>query len=67
MMKKYPDTTELHRQRKEQRKIAAKRPASEKMGIVAKLRDIEKTLAPVRAANKARRATKQIKIHTKTA
>ena len=66
-MKKYPDTTEFYRRKEAGRKAAAKRPLAEKMATVAKLRDAEKSLAPIRAANKARRASKQIKIRIKTA
>jgi len=66
-MKKYPDPTEVYRGKEAHRKAAAKRPVAEKMRTVAKLRDVEKRLASVRAANKARRAAKQIRIHIKTA
>lgn len=66
-MKKYPDPTEFHRRKEARRKAEAKRPVSEKMAMVSKLRDVEKSLAPIRAANKARRAAKQIKIRIKTA
>ena len=66
-MKKYPDSTEFYRRKEVNRKAEAKRPLAEKMAIVAKLRDAEKTLTPVRAANKAKRAAKQIKIRIKTA
>lgn len=66
-MKKYPDATEFYRRKEAGRKAKAKRPAAEKMATVAKLRDAEKSLAPIRAANKARRALKQIKVLIKTA
>jgi len=66
-MKKYPDATEFYRRKEAGRKVNAKRPVAEKMATVAKLRDAEKSLAPIRAANKARRASKQIKILIKTA
>lgn len=66
-MRKYPDTTEFHRRKEAARKAEAKRPVSEKLATVSKLRDVEEILAPVRAANKARRAAKRIKIRIKTA
>ncbi|MGI9168068.1 MAG: hypothetical protein ACR2G5_17095 [Pyrinomonadaceae bacterium] len=66
-MKKYFDATEFYRRKEAGRKAKAKRPVEEKMATVAKLRDVEKSLAPIRAANKARRASKQIKILIKTA
>ncbi|MFN2513471.1 MAG: hypothetical protein ABR568_18875 [Pyrinomonadaceae bacterium] len=66
-MKKYPDAKEFYRRKEAGRKAAAKRPLTEKLAAVTKLRDLEKSLAPLRAANKVRRASKQIKIHTKTA
>ncbi len=65
-MKKYPDAKEFYRRKEAGRKAEAKRPVAEKMAMVAKLRDAEKSLAPVRAANRARRASKQIKIRIKT-
>jgi hypothetical protein len=66
-MKKYADSAEFHRRKDTQRKAEAKLPAAQKMAIVSKLRDVERTLAPVRAANKAKRAAKQVKIRIKTA
>ncbi len=66
-MKKYFDATEFFHCKEAGRKAKAKRPVAEKMATVAKLRDVEKSLAPIRAANKARRASKQIKILIKTA
>lgn len=66
-MKKYPDATEFYRRKEAGRKAEAKRPVAEKMVMATRLRDVEKTLAPIRAANKARRALNQIKILIKTA
>lgn len=66
-MKKYPETAELFRRKEAQRKKNAQRPVSEKLATVARLRDMEKSLAPIRKANKAKRAAKQIKIRIKTA
>jgi len=66
-VKKYPDTTELHRRKEAARKSEAKRPVADKMATVSKLREVEKRLAPVRSAHKSRRAAKQIKIRIKTA
>lgn len=62
----YPDLTEFYRVKEERRKIAAKRPVSEKMATVARLRDFERSLADIRKANKAKRAAKEIKLHIKT-
>jgi hypothetical protein len=66
-MRKYSDSAEFHHRKDTQRKAGAKRSAAEKMAIVSKLRDAERSLAPVRAANKAKRAAKQIKIRIKIA
>jgi hypothetical protein len=51
--KDYPDTTELHRKKEAQRKTEARRPVSEKMAAVVRLRDLERTLESVRKANKS--------------
>ena len=64
--KKYPDTTELYRKKEAQRKIEAKRPVSEKMAAVVRLRDFERALESVRKANQAERVTKGITIKIKT-
>jgi hypothetical protein len=61
-MKKYPDVTELYRRKESQRKSEAKRSITEKMAVATKLRQVQESLAPVRAANKARSAVKQLKI-----
>lgn len=66
-MKKYSDTAEFHGRKEAQRKAQAKRPTAEKMAIVSKLRDVERSLAPVRTANKTKRAAKKIEISIKTA
>lgn len=60
------DLTELYRLKEAHRKSEAKRPISEKMAIVTRLRDFERQLKDIREANRAKRAAKQIKIHTKT-
>jgi hypothetical protein len=59
--------TELYQRKEEQRKLRAKRPIAEKMAIAEKLRDAERTLAPTRAANKAKRAAGKMEIRIKTA
>lgn len=64
-MKKYPDPRELYRRKEADRRTKANRPIAEKLSMVTRLRDMEKTLAPIRAANKAKRAAKQIKIRVK--
>lgn len=62
----YPDLTQVYRGKEANRTNEAKRPASEKMAAVARLRDFERQLEDVRKANRARRAAKQIKIEIKT-
>lgn len=63
---RYPDPTELYRRKEANRKNEAKRPVSEKMAAVARLRDFERSLEDIRKANRAKRAAKEIKIHIKT-
>lgn len=46
---------------------AAKRPVAEKLRVLAKLRDLEKELEPIRAGNKALPLRKGVKIRVKTA
>ncbi len=65
-IKDYPDSTELYRLKETHRKSKAKRPISEKMATVARLRDFERQLQDIRQANRAKRAAKQIKIKIKT-
>lgn len=62
----YPDSTELYRLKEAHRKSNAKRPISEKMATVTRLRDFERQLEGIRQANRAKRAAKLIKIHIKT-
>ena len=62
----YPDVTELYLRKEAYRKNEARRPVSEKMATVARLRDFERSLAGIRKANRAMRAAKQIKIEIKT-
>lgn len=59
-------STELYRLKETHRKSEAKRPISEKMATVARLRDFERQLEDIRQANRATRAAKQIKIQIKT-
>ena len=63
---KYPDLTEFYRRKEARRKVEAKRPVSEKIATVERLRQFENSLANIRKENKARRAAKQIKIQIKT-
>ncbi len=63
---KYPELTEFYRLKEARRKIDAKRPVSEKMAAVARLRDFERSLVNVRKANKEKRAAKQVTINIKT-
>ena len=64
--KKYPDLTDFYLRKEARRKVEAKRPVSDKLATVERLRDLENSLADIRKENKAKRATKQIKIHIKT-
>jgi hypothetical protein len=57
---------ELYREMEERRKMRAKRPIAEKLAITERLRDLQKALAPVRAANKAKRAAGEVQIRIKT-
>jgi len=62
----YPDPTELYQRKEAHRKNEARRPVSEKMATVARLRNFERSLEDIRKANRARRAAKQIRIEIKT-
>ncbi len=62
----YPDPTELYRRKEANRKNEAKRPISEKIATVVRLRDFERSLEDIRKANRAKRAAKEIKITIKT-
>ncbi|HXQ34099.1 MAG TPA: hypothetical protein VN843_08810 [Anaerolineales bacterium] len=64
--KSYPDATEFYRQKEARRKAEAKRPVSEKLAAVVRLRDFERSLQDVRQANRAKRVAKQIKVQIKT-
>lgn len=65
-LERYPDLTELYRRKEANRKSEAKRPISEKMETVARLRDFERSMENIRKANRAKRAAKEIKIQIKT-
>jgi hypothetical protein len=45
---------------------APKRTVAEKLAVAERLRDLQRALAPVRAANKAKRAAGKIEIRFKT-
>lgn len=60
------DIEELYRQMEERRKIRAKRPIAEKLALAEELRDLQRALAPVRAANRAKRARGKVEIRFKT-
>jgi hypothetical protein len=49
-----------------QAKPQAKRSVSEKLTVASRLRDAQRSLAPARAANKAKRAAGKIAIRIKT-
>ena len=57
--KAYPDLTEFYRRKEAGRKVEARRRVAEKMAVVARLREFERSLADVRKANKRKRAAKQ--------
>lgn len=64
--KKYPDLTDFYQRKEARRKVEAKRPVSEKIATVERLRDLESSPADIRKENKAKRAAKQVKIQIKT-
>ena len=66
-MKEDSEVSKLYRRKEQQRKARAKRPVSEKLAIVSRLRDVQQKLAPARAANKAKRAADKVEIRIKTA
>lgn len=57
----------IFRKKEAGRLVAAKRPVAEKLQVLAQLRNFEKQLEPIRAANKALRLRKGVKIRVKTA
>jgi len=63
---RYPDPTELYRRKEAHRKNEARRPVSEKMATVARLREFERSLEDIRKVNRAKRAAKEIKLKIKT-
>jgi tetrahydromethanopterin S-methyltransferase subunit A len=62
LMKKHPNVTELYKRKEAHRKNEAKRPISEKMVIASRLREVQDKLAPIRAANKAKRSQRKVEI-----
>jgi hypothetical protein len=64
--KGYPNPADLYRRKEAHRKDEAKRPVSEKMAAVVRLRDFERKLEDIRKVNRAKRAAKLIKIEIKT-
>ena len=66
-MKEDSEIARLYRRKEQLRKTRAKRPVSEKLKIASRLRDVQQKLAPVRAANKAKRAAGKVEIRIKTA
>jgi hypothetical protein len=56
----------LYREMEERRKLRAKRPVAEKLAITERLRDLQKALAPARAAHKVKRANEAVEIKIKT-
>ena len=64
--KDYPDAGEIYRSKQARRRVDAKRPISEKMASVVRLRDFERALESTRKANREKRAAKQITVKIKT-
>jgi len=62
----YPDTRELYQRKEANRKNEAKRPVSEKMAAVTRLRDFEQKLGNTRRTNRAKRLAKEVTIVIKT-
>ena len=62
----YSDPIEIYRRKQAHRKHEAKRPVSEKMATVVRLRDFERALENIRKGNRAKRAAKEITIRIKT-
>jgi len=48
------DIQELYRQMEARKKVRAQRPIAEKLKIAEELRDLQKALAPLREANRAK-------------
>ena len=65
-MNKEQSLAELYREMEERRMLRAKRPVAEKLAVAERLRDLQKTLGPVRAANKAERGAGKAQIQIKT-
>ncbi len=53
-MTKPIDIQGLYRRREDSRKLRAKMPIAKKLAIAEELRDLQKTLAPAREANRLR-------------
>lgn len=64
--REYSDPVEIYRRKEAHRKNEAKRPVSEKMAVVVRLRNLERALEDTRKANRAKRAAKGITIRIKT-
>ena len=45
---------------------ASKRTVAEKLAVAERLRDLQRALAPVRSANRAKRAGRKVEIRFKT-
>lgn len=63
----FSDGEAIYQKKQAGRVAAARRPVLEKLEVVAKLRAFEQELEPIRAANKALRASQGVKIRIKTA
>ena len=63
---KHGENVELYQRMAQARLLESKRPVFEKIATTKKLRDLERSLANTRQANKAIRKAKQVKISIKT-
>jgi hypothetical protein len=66
MTKKYPNPVGFYQRKEASRKTESERPVPEKLATVQRLREVERSLAPLRRANKALRDAKAVKILIKT-
>ena len=63
---RYASVDELYQEMEERKKRAAIQPIFFKLAVVERLREFNRLVAPVRAANKAKRAAVKVEIRIKT-
>jgi hypothetical protein len=64
---KYANLDEMYREMEKRKKLYDIQPIFHKLAVVERLREFNKLVAPVRAANKAKRAAGKVEIRIKTA